>query len=216
MEDRITRSIYDIWANFYDALFWRGIVTRRSTRAIAHMNIQPGECVLDIGGGAGLALPAYPSHAEVTGIDLSEGMLKRAHDRAIENKWSHVKLSLGNALQLPFEAETFDYILLSHVITVVSDPVKLIEEIRRVARPGASVVIINHFQSSNRLVAFFERIVNPICVWLGWKSDLSLEDLIRRTGLEVEYRYKLDPLDLFQTVFAKLRPGGSSAHIAAA
>jgi hypothetical protein len=35
---------------------------------------------------------------------------------------------------------------------------------------------------------------------LGWRSDLPLQDLIRQTGLEIDYRYKLDNIDLWETV----------------
>lgn len=216
MQEKTTRTIYNVWAYVYDACFWPGIVRRRASRAIAQMHIAPGERILDIGVGTGLALPAYPEHAQVVGIDLSEGMLKRAKERLVQDNLNHIRLTLGNALQLPFSSETFDYVLLSHVITVVSDPVKVIDEIRRVAKPGARVVLINHFQSTNRVVALFERWVNPICQWLGWKSDLSLEDLIRKTDLQIDYRYKLDMVDLFQTVFATIKPSAVSPRMATA
>ena len=125
MQEKTTRNIYDVWAYFYD-MFWPAIVHRRTTRAIEQMRIRPDEQVLDIGVGTGLALASYPKHARVTGIDLSEGMLRKARKRAIDQHMSQVNLALGNALQLPFEDQTFDHVLLSHVVTVVSDPVKLI------------------------------------------------------------------------------------------
>jgi len=216
MQEKTTRSIYNLWAYVYDRLFWGDIVTRRTSRAIERMEIKQEELVLDIGVGTGLALPAYPEHACVVGIDLSEGMLRKAQERTRDENINHVHLALGNALELPFDDNQFDHVLASHVLTVVSDPVKLIEEIRRVARPGAQVVIINHFRSSNRLVARIEKWVSPICQWLGWKSDVSLQELISKTGLEIEYRYKLDNVDLFETVFAAVKPPLTSAQQAAA
>ena len=200
MEEKTTRNIYNVWSYFYD-MFWPTIVHRRTTRAIAQMHIRPQERVLDVGVGTGLALPSYPSHVRLTGIDLSEGMLRRARRRMHQNSMTWVNLALANALELPFETDTFDHVLLSHVITVVSDPVKLIEETRRVAKPGGQIVIINHFRSSNRLVAMIERLMCPFCQHLGWRSDLCLQELISETGLEVDFRYKLDQVDLFQTVF---------------
>jgi phosphatidylethanolamine/phosphatidyl-N-methylethanolamine N-methyltransferase len=205
MQEKTTRNIYNVWAYFYD-MFWPSIVHRRTTRAISRMAIRPDERVLDVGVGTGLALQSYPTHARVVGIDLSEGMLRRARRRVEESRMDHVKLSLGNALELPFPDNTFDHVLLSHVVTVVSDPVKLIEETRRVTRPGGQIVIINHFRSTNRLVGKIEQWLCPLCQHLGWRSDLCLQELVEETGLEVDFRYKLDNVDLFQTVFITNRP----------
>jgi phosphatidylethanolamine/phosphatidyl-N-methylethanolamine N-methyltransferase len=205
MQEKSTRNIYNVWSYFYD-LFWPTIVHRRTTRAIEQMQIRPDDRVLDIGVGTGLALASYPSTAQITGVDLSEGMLRRARRRVHQDRMDWVNLALGNALELPFAADTFDHVLLSHVITVVSDPVRVIEETRRVTKPGGQIIIINHFQSSNRLVAMIERWLCPLCQHLGWRSDLSLQELIAQTGLQVDFRYKLDQVDLFQTVFITNRP----------
>jgi hypothetical protein len=40
----------------------------------------------------------------------------------------------------------------------------------------------------------------PLCTKLGWRSDLALQDLIRRTGVEIDYRFKLESIDLWETV----------------
>lgn len=215
MQEKTTRSIYNIWAYFYDWL-WPAIVHRRTTRAMEQMHIRPGERVLDVGVGTGLGLPFYPSHAKVTGIDLSEGMLRRARRRVIEGDLKWVNLTLGNALELPFCDNHFDHVLLSHVVTVVSDPVKLIEETRRVVRPGGQIVIINHFRSSNRLIGMLEKWLCPLCQHLGWRSDLCLQELIQKTNMKVDFRYKLDQVDLFQIVFMTNQSSTPSAETVAA
>src|SRR5919106_247295 len=106
----------------------------------------------------------------------------------------------ANALQLPFGEDTFDHVFLSHVISVVSDPYLLVKEAQRVARPGARIVIVNHFQSTNRFIALIEKWLCPLCTKLGWRRDLALQDLVRRTGVEIDYRYKLESIDLWETV----------------
>src|SRR5207253_10859854 len=85
-------------------------------------------------------------------------------------------------------------------ISVVRDPCKLVQEAQRVAKPGARIVIVNHFQSTNRFIAMVEKWLCPLCTKLGWRSDLALQDLIRQTGVAIDYRYKLESIDLWETV----------------
>jgi len=200
VQESTTKVIYDIWSHFYDAIMSRP-VQRRQAVAIKRMNIKPGESILDVGIGTGLSLELYPRHCRVVGIDISEGMLAKALQRIEENNYNFARLVVADALNLPFPDSAFDHVFVSHVITVVSDPVRLIEEMRRVCKVGGKIVIVNHFQSGNRVIATIEKLLCPICQKIGWRSDLSLEQLIEKTNLKVDYRYKLDSVDIWETVF---------------
>jgi hypothetical protein len=57
-----------------------------------------------------------------------------------------------------------------------------------------------------------EKWLCPLCQHLGWRSDLCLRELVQETGLEVDFRYKLDQVDLFQTVFITNRPSTPSSE----
>jgi phosphatidylethanolamine/phosphatidyl-N-methylethanolamine N-methyltransferase len=199
MQESSTRKIYDVHAMFYDATFGR-LVRRRIERAIHHMNIGDGDRVLDLGIGTGVSLGFYPRHANLVGVDLSGGMLREARKKIREQNLDRFFVFQANALQLPFADSAFDHVFISHVISVVSDPVTLVREAQRVAKPGARIVIVNHFQSTNRFIALLEKWLCPLCTKLGWRSDLALQDLIRNTGVEVDYRYKLESIDLWETV----------------
>ena len=199
MQETSTRKIYDVHAMFYDATFGR-LVRRRIERAIHHMNIADGDRVLDLGIGTGVSLNFYPRHANLVGVDLSGGMLREARKKIREMNLDRFFVFQANALQLPFADSSFDHIFISHVISVVSDPIMLVREAQRVAKPGARIVIVNHFQSTNRFISLVEKWLCPLCTKLGWRSDLALQDLIRSTGVEVDYRYKLESIDLWETV----------------
>lgn len=199
MQESTTRIIYDFQSMFYDATFGR-LVPRRIAKAISHMNVRPTDRVLDLGIGTGMALDFYPRHGRIIGVDLSRGMLRQCRKKIEQRGFDHVTVLQADAMQLPFADDSFDYVFISHVISVVSDPYRLITEAQRVAKPGARLVVVNHFQSTNRFVAMVEKFVCPLCTKLGWRSDLALADLIRRTGVEVDYRFKLESLDLFETV----------------
>jgi phosphatidylethanolamine/phosphatidyl-N-methylethanolamine N-methyltransferase len=199
MQEATTKGIYDFQSVFYEATFGR-LVRRRIARAIAHMNIRESDTILDLGIGTGASLNYYPRRGRIYGIDLSSGMLRLARKKTVERGLDHVHLIQADALKLPFADNTFDQVFISHVITVVSDPYRMVCEAQRVAKADARIVIVNHFQSTNRFIALFEKWLCPLCTHLGWRSDLALQELIRRTGVQVDYRFKLESIDLWETV----------------
>ena len=209
MQESSTRRIYNIWAYFYDPIVAR-LVKRRHRLAVRRMGLQSGDRVLDVGIGTGLSLETYPNDIKVAGLDISGGMLRKARQRTRKHDLTGVSLIRANALEMPFASGSFDHVLISHVITVVSDPVCLVREIRRVGKPGCRIVIINHFQSGNRVMALIEKVLCPFFQKIGWRSDLSLERLMSQTGLNVDFRYKLDVVDFWHTVFIT-----NDSHVAA-
>jgi len=213
MQESTTRVIYDVQSVFYDATFGK-LVRRHIRKAIAHMDISKSDVVLDVGIGTGAALSYYPYCGTIVGIDLSPGMLRECRKKIREQKRDNVLVLRGNALSLPFGDNTFDHVFISHVISVVSDPYLLIREAQRVAKPDARIIIVNHFQSTNPVVAKVEKWLCPLCNKLGWRSDLALGDLVRKTGMQIDYRYKLESLDLWETVVVcnnKSMIGGAQA-----
>jgi phosphatidylethanolamine/phosphatidyl-N-methylethanolamine N-methyltransferase len=200
MQESSTRKIYDIHAMFYDATFGR-LVKRRIAQGISHMNIKQEDRVLDLGIGTGASLNFYPyDRGKIYGVDLSGGMLREARKKIRELGRTNTHVFQADAMRLPFGDNTFDHVFISHVISVVSDPYRLVEEAQRVAKAGARIVIVNHFQSTNRFLAMIEKWACPLCTKLGWRTDLPLQDLIRRTGMEIDYRFKLESIDLWETV----------------
>lgn len=202
MKEPRTRKIYNVQSYFYDQLAG-SMIRRRQCSAISRMSIQPGEKVLDIGIGTGVSLEQYPRHCHVVGIDISEGMLGKARERIVNEDLKHASLVRADAMFMPFDDQTFDHILISHVITVVSNPQRLLEHIKRVGKPNCRIVIINHFQSGYRGIAWLEKILSPICVHLGWRSDLNLHELLAESQLEINFRYKIRSFDVWEIVFLR-------------
>jgi SAM-dependent methyltransferase len=106
----------------------------------------------------------------VTGIDLAPDMLERAQDKVNRNGWRHVTLEQGDALNLKFPDDTFDYVMAFHVVSVVPDPVRMMAEARRVCRPGGVITIINHFRSPHPTIARLMRAIDPITRRIGWTT----------------------------------------------
>jgi phosphatidylethanolamine/phosphatidyl-N-methylethanolamine N-methyltransferase len=142
------KKIYAAYSNVYDALFKRFFYPRIK-RAISDMDIKPGERVLDVGVGTGLSLSVFPKHCKVVGIDLSTEMLGKAKKKITAQKLDNIKVVSMDAMRIGFEDNSFDKVFLSHVVSVVPDPYRVMAEVRRVCRKGGQVVIVNHFKSGN-------------------------------------------------------------------
>jgi phosphatidylethanolamine/phosphatidyl-N-methylethanolamine N-methyltransferase len=110
------------------------------------INKLPFGQILEVGVGNGRHFQFYKTH-KVIGIDTSSKMLGIAEKRKNKN----IKLKLMNAEALLFKDQTFDYIILSHVIAVVDNPEKLLEESYRVLKPNGKIFILNHFTPKNWL-----------------------------------------------------------------
>jgi phosphatidylethanolamine/phosphatidyl-N-methylethanolamine N-methyltransferase len=194
-------AVYAEFSQFYDMFFGR-VFYPRIARVVRSLKIEPGARVLELGVGTGLSLDAYPSHCQVTGIDLAPEMLERAQERVNGNGWRHVSLEQGNALDLTFPDDSFDYVMAFHVISVVPDPTRMLLEAQRVCRPGGMIVIINHFRSPHPLVARLQRSVDPLFRRLGW-TTLRLPDVLDRRALHVERQWKTSRRSLFTIVIAR-------------
>jgi len=133
-------ALYYEFSHLYDVFFGR-VFYPRIVRVIRSLGIEPGARVLELGVGTGLSLEAYPQHCQVTGIDLAPEMLERAQDRVNRNGWRHVTLQQGDALNLAFADDAFDYVMAFHVVSVVPDPQRMMAEAERVCRPGGLLAI---------------------------------------------------------------------------
>jgi phosphatidylethanolamine/phosphatidyl-N-methylethanolamine N-methyltransferase len=195
-------KIYSEFAPLYDKIFGK-IFYSRLERVIEDLEIPPAAKVLEVGAGTGTSFPAYPSHCEVTGIDLAPDMLARAQRKIEENGWSHLRVLEMNALDLEFPDNTFDYVMAFHVVTVVPDPVRMIAEAQRVCKPSGNIVIVNHFTSDFPLLGSLTEALDPITRWLGWRTDLRLKPFIETTSLTVEKVYKLSKASLYTVVLGR-------------
>ena len=140
-QDKIER-VYTTYAGFYDHVFGKVFQEGRES-AIRNLNVQPGETVLEVGVGTGIALPMYPSHCRIVGIDLSEGMLAKAKERAEALRLSHVQLHRMDAGAMEFADDSFDVTLSTYGAMFTPDHSGPAREMLRVTRSGGRIGMAN-------------------------------------------------------------------------
>ncbi len=182
LEKRQVKRAYALYSPVYDFLFdW--IFHPGREAAVKLLGIRPGDRILEVGIGTGLNLPLYPRPCQLVGIDLSEQMLEKAQGKIEELGLDNVTLKVMDAGAADFADNEFDRALATYVISAVPDPVGVLREMRRVVKPGGVLVILNHFRSERFLIGTVEDLLAPLCIRLGWKSNLALRPLLDQVGL---------------------------------
>ena len=122
---------------------WRKDVMKR-------MNVTKGSHVLDVCTGTGdwaLALvEEVDKSGKVIGLDFSKNMLKVANEKGKHIEPSNLQFIHGNAMELPFDDHSFDYVTIGFGLRNVPDYDQVIKEMYRVVKPGGKVVCLETSQ----------------------------------------------------------------------
>ena len=191
--------VYSNYAGVYDKVFGRVFQDSR-VAVVRNLKVAPGERVLEVGVGTGLCLPLYPPNCDITAIDLSEAMVDKAAERVKEHGLTNVKLMKMDAVAMEFADSTFDLVIAAYVVTAVPDYRKLMQEMIRVSRPGGRLVLLNHFTQDSPIIAAVEKAISPICVKIGFRTDLSVDEVIDGWPLIKERDERVKPLGMWHVV----------------
>jgi phosphatidylethanolamine/phosphatidyl-N-methylethanolamine N-methyltransferase len=185
MELEDTLRTYRLYSGSYDFVFGPVFHPGRK-EAVRIANDRPSQRILEVGVGTGLSLPHFRRDARVTGIDVSDEMLEKARRRIARLKLTQFEaLQVMDAEQMSFEDNSFDAVLALYVASVVPNPARFGAEMRRVCRPGGSIVIVNHFTSERGVMRLLERGLAPLAGKIGFHADFPLDAFIADSGLDV-------------------------------
>lgn len=139
--------------------------------------LQPnGGSVLEVSIGPGVNLPYLMNRAdvgEVFGLDISVGQLKRCQHFVAKKGWD-VDLFLGNGEQLPFQDESFAGVFHVGGINFFNDKKSAIDEMIRVAKPGARVLIADETEKGAQ---GYEKFIPGFRKSFGGKRNLIVPPL---------------------------------------
>lgn len=203
MDIEVIEKAYRRYAQGYDLYF--GAVLQPGRRAVIRkMNCRPNERILEVGVGTGLSLPLYPRDTQVTGIDVSPEMLARARQRRARHDLAHVvALKRMDGERMEFPDDSFDKVVAMYVVSVAPDPVRLVNEMRRVCAPDGMLYIVNHFRNANPVVGGCERLMAPFARAMGFRPDFPLDDFLRATRLDVVERVPVNAFGYWTLLCAR-------------
>jgi demethylmenaquinone methyltransferase/2-methoxy-6-polyprenyl-1,4-benzoquinol methylase len=151
-------ELFSIVARRYDLLndlqsF--GLHRRWKQRVAELSTVRPGDLALDLCCGTGdISFALAQRGAEVTGLDFSPQMLEVAEMRRQKNsklKTQNLKFLLGDAQQIPFPENSFDIVTVGYGLRNLTSWERGLEEMRRVAKPGARLIVLDFGKPPNAL-----------------------------------------------------------------
>ena len=206
---------YARWAPVYD-IVWGAVFDAGRKASIAAAE-RIGGRILDVGIGTGISLTDYAPTNRIVGVDYSEPMLRKAHERVIELKLTHVDaLAVMDARHLGFPDGFFDAVVAQYVITAVPDPEATLDEFARVLKPGGEIILVNHIGAEGGARKAFELAFAPVARRLGWRPEFPWARLTawkeRMPAVHLIERRPMPPLGHFSLV----RYGKGAAGVAGA
>lgn len=151
---RVTRSHADAKTAYNRLSRWYDLLSGKSEArflrlGLTSLDAKEGERILEIGFGTGEGLLALARSVGVTGkvhgIDLSDGMLKRAQAKVdAQGLMGRVELKCGDAQALPFESGSMDAVFMSFTLELFDTPEipRVLEQCHRVLREGGRLCAV--------------------------------------------------------------------------
>lgn len=145
--------------------------------------------VLEIGMGSGLNLRHYDSAKVdfVWGLEPSKGMRRKARNNLkaspVEVKW----LDLPGE-EIPLDDGSADTIVLTFTLCTIPDPAKALEQMRRVLKPGGTMIFAEHGEAPDEEVRRWQKRLNPLWKKLagGCNLDRVIPKLIEEAGFRID------------------------------
>ena len=124
-------------------------------RVVELAAVKSGDRALDLCCGTGdIAFALAQRGAEVTGLDFSKAMLEIAESRRLKNsklETQNLKFIQGDAQQIPFSGASFDVVTVGYGLRNLASWEAGLAEMRRVAKPGARLVVLDFGKPPNAL-----------------------------------------------------------------
>jgi ubiquinone/menaquinone biosynthesis C-methylase UbiE len=135
--------------------------------------------------GTGLDIPFFPPNKNITGIDISDGMIEKARVRAAQYE-GEIELRQMDVHEMPFEDDSFDQIFTSCTFCSVPRPVEGLKALRRVLKPGGELHMFEHTGSRYFPFSLMMNVMTPLSRRFGPEMNRTTVENVRSAGFELE------------------------------
>jgi len=180
------QSAYDEIAAQYDKKIWFDQHILGVARLRKHLLSKATGKILDVACGTGLNIPLFPAGCDITAVDLSPNMLEVARINATKQNLK-VNFAVMDAEHLEFPDGSFDTVVSTLSTCTFPDPLKALQEIKRVCRPNGLILLLEHGHSN-----------------LPWLARFQDRHEYQHYQDHAGCRWNQDPLDLVQSAGIKV------------
>ena len=163
-------------------------------KAVALTGVQSGHRVLDVACGPGFLTMAFARRcAEAAGLDATTVFLSHAREEAERRGLHNIQFHEGDAERLPFTDHAFDVVACRAAFHHLVHPQRVLAEIKRVARPGGRLLLLDMIASEDPEKAAYHNRVERLCdpTHVRALAESEFEHMFRTAGLEVLSRPKV-------------------------
>ena len=143
--------------------------------------------VLEIGAGTGANLPLYGPSVEALTVTEPEAPMARRLAKHLREQSRTARLVEAGAEKLPLPDGEFDTVVSTLVLCTVADPVRALQEVWRVLKPGGQLLFIEHVRSEEPKLAKWQDRLNGInrIIAHGCNCNRATLDAIKQAGFTV-------------------------------
>lgn len=185
MNNSSNRKIYKTWARVYDKLFGSRYFNSQRKLELSMLNIKNGDKVLLVGVGTGEDLRFIPRNAKITAVDITDKMLHIAKSKAEELGFIDYDILNMDGENLEFEDNSFDFVVLNLILSVIPDGNKCLKEAYRVLKKNGKIGIFDKFIEDHSKPNLFRRLFNKITKILGTDINRRFSDILGNIKLRI-------------------------------
>jgi len=198
--DTRTREKWDSASRLYDLMGAYG-AERRWAPAKRRLFSKMDGKILFVAVGTGQDIACFPPGRDITGIDISPGMLSKAEARAAAYQ-GKLTLRVMDVREMDFPNDCFDQVFTSCTFCSVPNPVKGLRALRRVLKPGGYLGMFEHTGSHIFPFNAMLNLMNPVARHLGPEINRDTVANVRAAGFEI-IRVTNIFLDVVKTIEAR-------------